>query len=121
MKAKLRGHDVADLIVGHRKCGGFKLRHHLSARKFWQFTAIILRAGVFGILFGQCSEVRAAANLLEQIVNLFALGSHGVRRQRRPRGWVNRHQQNVAHMGHFRLFKIRRVLGVKRFGLGIGD
>ena len=63
-------------------------------------------------MFGQRRKICATANALEEVVNLFALGLLLVRRQRRVRDRVHRQQQNVADMNHFRLLKVRRIIGV---------
>ena len=76
-------------------------------------------------MFGQRRKIRATADALEEVVNLFALGLLLVRRQRRARDRVHRQQQNVADMNHFRLLKVRRMIGVVvkllRLGIRNGD
>ena len=47
-----------------------ELRHHLAAREEAELAALVLGAGVLGILLGQLREVGAVRDLLEQLARL---------------------------------------------------
>ena len=67
--AELGLHDlgVADLLG---EDGVVELRHHRAAPGKAQFAALVLAAGVVGVLLGQVGKVGAALNLLEQRLGL---------------------------------------------------
>src|SRR5205823_11028368 len=74
--------------------------------------ALVLRSRVFGVLFGQLGEIRAGANLLQQVLRLgFELGLFG-------RRLALGHDQNVPDS--YPLLGAVRVLVLRVHALQVG-
>ena len=113
---------VTTSLIGvglHGKRRRLKLRDHFTVAERRQFAALVLRAGVFGILRGQRREIFARLGALENVVNLLALGRICSADSGALRGRIHRQQQDVPHMHRFRLLKIRRMVRVILFRFGI--